>query len=250
MHLPFGAGDIALMLIVTAMAVGMAYVPSPRAKSMLYMLPLPFTAAMLATGQSVDATHMCGMTAIWLYPWVAWLMHGRLGLHIILASGAALGIHTSLSLALARIIPSSGASEQACFWSVWVVALAAGGLALLVPARREASHRSALPAYLKVPLVLLLVAGVVMLKEQLRGFMPTFPFATVFAVYESRRSLHTLASRFPIFLVGFLPMIVACRWAIPAWGHAAGLAAGWAVYLPVYIGLDRLRERRRGVTAP
>jgi len=106
--------------------------------------------------------------------------------------------------------------------------------------------------YLKVPAVMSIVFGVVLLKEPLRGFMPFFPYVTIFAVYESRRSLYTLASRMPVMGLGSVPFLAAVRLLQPARGYALALLCGWACYLPIALLLDQLyaRRARRAAAGP
>jgi hypothetical protein len=236
--------DLALVAVVTAMATATAYLRSPRAKSLAYMLPLPFTAAVVSSGQRVDATHALGIAMVWAYPWLVWLLHCRLRLGILLADAAALVVYLAVGLGLSRLVPREGRAADSLFWSFTAV-LAASALGMtFVPTRAEPGHRSRMPIYVKVPLLLLIVTAVVLAKNPLRGFMPTFPYVTVFAVYEARRSLHTLAARMPVFVLGFVPFMVICRELIPAWGCSPALALAWAAYLPVYLAVDRLMAAR------
>lgn len=243
--------DIALVVAVTGMAVGMAYLHSPRAKSLVYMLPIPFSLALISTGRGIDATHMVGMGAVWIFLWVVWLLHSVAGLNIIVADLAAIAIHAAGSLALARALPAAGSrGEPPWFWGSCAAVAVVSLCALLPRTRGERGHRSDMPVYVKAPLVLVLVACLIAAKEPLRGFMPSFPMASVFAVYEARHSLKTLTMRFPIFMFGFAGMAAVLRILLPARGPIAAvdfllpLAASWAVYVPIYLAMDKWHSRR------
>jgi hypothetical protein len=229
------------------MATATAYLRSPRAKSLAYMLPFPFTAAVIASGQRVDATHAVGIAMVWAYPWLAWLLHCRLRLGILVADAVTLVTYLAIGLLLARFVPHEGSAADTLFWVSAAVLTAAGLGMAFVPTRTEPGHRSRMPVYVKLPLLLLIVTAVVLAKRPLRGFMPTFPYVTVFAVYEARRSLHTLAARMPVFILGFAPFLVICRLLIPAWGYAPALALAWSAYLPIYLLVDRLMAARAPV---
>ena len=252
MNLPsLSAADLALVAVVTGLVTAVAYLRSPRAKSLAYSLPLPFTAGLVASGQEIDATHIMGVAMVWGYPWLVWLLCRRVQLNVIAADAAALAAYLGASLLSARLVPAGGsAAGTAAFWAGLAALLAGGLAALTVPCRPEPGHRSPLPAAVKVPGVFLLVAGIVLLKNPLRGFMPTFPFVTVFTVYEARNCLHTIAARMPVFILGMVPFLAVCRLAVPAWGHGPALALAWAAYLPVYLLLDRFMAGRAQAVAP
>ncbi len=244
MKLPLGPADLALVAVVTAMATAMAYLRSPRAKSVAFCLPLPFTAAVVSSGQPVGLTHLAGLALVTAFPWLVWLLHARRGLNIVAAAGVAVAAYLGAGFLFARLLPGGGAVEAGAFWAGLGVLLLAALALLALPGRAEPGHKSAMPVYLKVPAVAAIVLGIVAVKEPLRGFMPMFPYATIFAVYESRRSLHTLAWRMPIMALAFLPMLAACRLILPAHGYLAALACGWAFFVPIALGLDRWFAKR------
>jgi hypothetical protein len=250
------AADIVLILVVTFMSVGMAYVHSPRAKSLLYMLPFPFSVALISTGRGLDVTHVLGMLAVWGFPWVVYVLHRKLGLNILFADIAAIVIHTGISLCLAGLLPVQGEmrwgiGEASWFNLLCLFILITGGLSLrFVPHREEDGHKSPLPPWVKGPIVLAIISLLILNKEALRGFMPSFPMVTIFAVYESRKSLFTLASRFPICLIGFMPMVLVIRALVPyenptLQDYLIGLGVAWACYIPIYLLLDRFHNAKR-----
>ena len=244
MTLPFGAADLALIGVVTGMATAMAYVHSPRAKSVVFCLPLPFTAAVISSGQPVDLTHLVGLLLVLLFPWLVWLLHVRLRVNIFAADLAAVGAFLGLGFLCARILPRPEAREDLLFAGGCVALALFSAAMLLLPARAEPGHRSALPVYFKVPAIMAIVAAVILAKEPLRGFMPFFPYATMFAVYESRHSLYTLSARMPVMGLGSVPFLAIFRALQPAHGYALALAAAWACYVPLALLLDQYYARR------
>jgi hypothetical protein len=250
----FSPADAVLILAVTGMAVGVAYLHSPRAKTLLYMLPIPFTLALISSGRGVDATHPLAFLLVWAFPWNVYLLHVRLKVPIVAADLVALVVHVTVSLVLACLVPTRGGiglgvPEPVWFGVMLAVVLVAAGLALhAVPPRLESGHRSPLPPHVKVPIIMAVIIGIVLAKEVLRGFMPAFPMVTVIAVYEARKSLYTLAGRFPICLIGLVPVMLVLRVLVPygnptATDYAVGLTLGWAVYIPVYLLLNRRYNR-------
>jgi hypothetical protein len=242
--MPFTVPDLALVLVVTGMATAMAYVHSPRAKSVIFCLPLPFTAAVISSGQAVDLTHLVGLVLVLAFPWLVWLLHVRLGVNIIVADLAAVGAFLGLGFLFARVLPAGGPTEALAFWAGEAAIALLSAAMLALPHRTEPGHRSVLPVYLKVPAVMSIVLGVILIKEPLRGFMPFFPYVTIFAVYESRRSLYTLASRMPVMGLGSIPFLAVVRLLQPAHGYALALLCGWACYVPIALLLDQLYARR------
>ncbi len=245
-----GLPDLILLLVVTGQVLALAYLHSPRAKSLVYMLPLPFSAALVATGHGVDATHIIGMGAVWGFLWLVWLLHVRWGMKIILADVCSLLLYAGLSLLLAAWVPVTWTVHSAGYWVAIGVLLVACAAASRLPPPRESGHRSSLPIAIKGPLVFALILVLILSKNALRGFMPSFPMVTVFAVYEARHSLRTLAQRMQIFVAGFACMASVIAVLLPAQSgltptqYLLPLAAGWAVYLPLYWLLDRWYTRR------
>lgn len=252
-----GGADIALLGVVTGLVTCIAYVRAPRIKSLIYMLPMVFSTATVSTGNGVDASHVVGMTGCWVFLWLVWYLHARRGVHIVVADIVAIAAFGLYSAILLPLIPREGAGEQWWFWGGvlfnWVVM---GLFYWRVPPRVEPGHRCPMPAYVKMPLTAGLVSFLILLKVPLRGFMPAFPLLTIFTVYEARHSLHTLARRFPVFLVAFTAMAIVMRGRLPPGGHLRfadylpALAAGWAVYLPIYAAMDWLDGRRTRLARP
>jgi hypothetical protein len=244
---PLGIADLVLVLVVTFLAVGTAYLPSPRAKSICFSIPLPFSAALVSSGQPVDATHAMGFLAMWAFVWIAWYLYTRRAWPILLAEAAALLIFCGVSYWVPLYVGQSGPVESMGFWGAWaIMILVSGAMIVLLPARRESNHRSPLPVLLKTLLVLLIVFSVVAAKSHLRGFITAFPYVTCFAIYEGRHSLYTLARRMPTFIVSFLPVLPLCRYLPGQIGLAGALAVSWACFLPLFILMDRFYARRDG----
>lgn len=239
-----GWADLALMLVVTAQSAGFAYLHSPRAKALLYAMPLPFSTGMIASGRSVDATHVSGMFVVWAMLWLAWWLHARRGVRILPTIGLCVAFQAVLAALLLAVIPD--APRPWLFFGLAMALVAANLVALAIPPGREAGHRSSLPFYVKIPAVFLLVAALVILKDRMRGFMPTFPFASIFAIYEARHSLHGLARRSPILSAGLMAVCMSFYVFLPsATGNPAAsyllpLVIGWSLHLPIWWLCDRL----------
>lgn len=251
----FTLADVLLVVGVSAISVAMAYAQAPRAKSILHMIPVPFSLGLVSTGRGVDVTHVAGVLALWAFFWLAWWLHARNGWHILAADAAAVFVYSMLGIVSARFLPHDDPGGLWFFSAVGLMAVTSA-VALLAPQRMEPGNKSKLPIYVKVPLVMLAVTAVVTAKNALRGFMPTFPLLGIFAVYEGRRSLHTLAVRIPILNLCFIGMLLTVRFLLPAggveptaWQYAVALAPGWLAYAAMFMVADRFYTWRNAGNA-
>jgi hypothetical protein len=64
-------------LVLTAFVTTLAYVRSPRAKALIYSLPVPFSCAYLATRLPINATHLTGLALVVGYNWAVYLLRAR-----------------------------------------------------------------------------------------------------------------------------------------------------------------------------
>jgi hypothetical protein len=115
--------------------------------------------------------------------------------------------------------------------------------------RREPGHRSPLPVYIKLPIIVGVVLFLVAAKNALQGFMTMFPMVSVVAAYEARHSLWTMGRQMPIFLLTMLPLQAASRLAEPYIGFAPSLVVGWGVFLLILLPLTRYNWRRAALQA-
>jgi hypothetical protein len=225
--------------VLTAFVISIAYAHRPRAKAFIYSLPVPFSCAYLATSLPINATHLTGLLLVVGYNWLVYLLvRARLPIAaaILLAAGAYFG-GAVLLRPLAAI-------------SLWWIAAAALPAWLLAFAfyrpRPEPGHRSRTPWYVKAPLIFALAIAVYNATTLLAGGVGLFPYAGIFASYESRHSLRTLAGQFTLNALGLLACLLTIHLAegrIPApWP----LALGW---LPVIGWAAIVRHMKIGLVA-
>jgi hypothetical protein len=233
------------VLVVTFLAVGAAYLPSPRAKSICFSIPLPFTAALISSGQSVDATNAIGILTIGVFVWIVWYLYTKKAWPILLAELTALLFYCVVSYVVPFYVAHDGLIESICFWSAWGVMIPISlAMMIFLPAKPESHHKSPLPVPLKTLLIFIMVFCVVLAKSHMRGFITAFPYVTCFAVYESRHSLYTFARRMPPFIISFLPVLFLCRYLPERFGFVGALAASWVCFIPLLILMDRFYTRR------
>lgn len=225
-----GVWDIGLLICVPAMGTFVAYLRSPRYKALVLCFPVPFTFATLALGESVNATHVLGLLMLLVF-WFAvyWLRHGaRLSIVPAIVLGA-LG-YCIVGVLLAKVIPKT----EATFWMAEaVVCLVAFTLYARLPYREEAEHRTRMPIWIKFPLLLCVVLGLLAMKSLLAGFMTVFPMVGVLTAYESRHSLWTTCRQIPVLMLSMGCVMAVIHLASPRMGIYFALGLGWIIMIPV-----------------
>ena len=240
MGLTLNIWDLGLVAVVSLQATVLAYLPQARSKAIVLSLPIPFTVATLAVGQRPDLTHILGLSLLFAYTHGVRLLHQRARLPIVPAIGVAAGGYCAAASLLAPRLPR----DEATFWlaSCGTFLLAAGLLRAL-PGRAEPDYRSPLPVWVKLPIVVAVVLGLVWLKGLLQGFMTLFPMVGVIASYEARHSLWTIGRQIPVLMLAMVPLIGLGHWGAPRLGLGASLLLGWLGYLAVFLFIA---WRRRG----
>lgn len=238
----FTTWDIILIVAVSLQATVMAYLPLPRLKAFAYVLPVPFTIASLALGRTIDATNVLGVLLLFAYIQGVRLLHRRLRLPIVPAIAVAALSYTAIGWLLAPVVPPSGTA----FWVLAALTLLISlGLYRLLPFRDEPSHRTTLPVYIKLPIIAGVIVLLVLVKEQLQGFMTLFPMVGVVGAYEARHSLWTMGRQIPTWMIAMIPLLSVIRLAQPSLGLPWALALGWIAFLAVLLPLTRRQWRKR-----
>jgi hypothetical protein len=231
--------------VLTAFVISIAYVRSPRAKALIYSLPVPFSCAYLATGLAINATHITGLMLVIGYNWlVLGLVRAKVPLVVAIVAAAAAYFGGAWLLR-----PLAGLENATLWWAAgigfaaWVL-----GVVLYRP-REEPGHRSRTAWWVKAPLIFAIAMGVYNATDLLAGGVGMFPYAGVFTSYESRHSLRTLAGQFTINSLGLLMCLVTIHLAERAGVPVLGaLFLGW---VPVIAWIALVRWRRWGsITAP
>lgn len=237
MDISLGWWDGGLIAVVSLQATALAYLHHPKWKALLLSLPFPFTLASLAVGRPIDTTNMIGMLFLLAYVHVVRALYAR-RVPILAAIGVAAGGYCVLGSLLARVLPQT----ETAFWVSTGAALAAAGLAhWRMPHRDEPGHRSPLPVYIKLPLIMGVIFLLVVVKQHLRGFVTMFPMVGLVASYEARSCLWTICRQIPVVIATMLPMMLVMRVTQAQWGWGIGssLAAGWLVFLAVLVPVQR-----------
>lgn len=231
-----GPWDVALAAVVSLQATLLAYVHNPKWKGFVLSLPVPFTMASLSLGRPVDATNMVGALLLLAYTHAVRLLYVRAGVPIILSIVISAGAYCVAGSLLATVLPQGDAAFWISAACVFIVGLV---LYKFQPHREEPGHRSPLPVWIKLPIIVGVVSFLVVMKQYLRGFMTVFPMVGLVAAYEARKSLWTITRSIPFLMLPMVPMLSAMRLVQGSLGQGRALAIGWAVFLSILLPLAR-----------
>ena len=234
MKVDIGLWDVALAVVVSLQATGVAYVREPKWKAALLTLPFPFTIATLAVGRPVGLANVLGLVLLLVFTHGVRLLHKKLRLPIVLAIVVAALGYVGLGAVVAPILPDTDPT----FWLALAGVLILGiSLFLVQRPQSEPGHKSPLPVWLKLPIIMGVVAFLVAAKSTLQGFVTMFPMVGVVAVYEARYSLWTIARQIPVLMITIGPMMAVCRLTQDRVGMGGALALGWLAFLAILLPL-------------
>lgn len=237
----FGPWDYALVAVVSLQTVAIAYTHHAQLKALLVMLPFPFTVATLALGARVDATHVWGLGLFLAYIHGVRFLSHRVRVPIGVAIVAGMGAYAAGGWLLGGQIPRNTPSFLlACAGMLVIASLAV----VCTPHRDEPGHRTSLPVWIKLPIIVAVILMLVVAKQNLRGFMTTFPMVMCLGAYETRHSLWTMCRQTAKFALLAIPLMAVSRYTEPHLGLGRSLAAGWVVFLVLLLPIFRRTLRR------
>jgi len=225
-----GMWDIILIVVVTVKGTFAAYIPHPRWKAFILLTPIPFTFAVLALGEPIDATNLSGLLVMLVYTFAVKFLHRQFKVPIVWAIIlSALG-YCVVGGILATIIPKT---DTAFLIAAVAVCTVASILHSTMSHPLEPKQKSPLPVWKKFIAIALVISFIVIIKSHLQGFMTVFPMLGVIVAYESRLSLYTVCRHIPVGLLSFVPMITTIYLLQEHIGLVPALLASWVVYLTV-----------------
>jgi hypothetical protein len=239
--------DIALLLAVSLMGTSLAYLHNPKWKSFVLALPIPFTMACLSLGLPIDATNVIGLILLLLYTHGVRFLHVRAHIPIVIAIVLSVAGYV---IAGTLIVPALPRTDRAFWIAAAAVFCSLLALHFSTAPRREPGHRTSLPVWVKLPIIVAVVLGLIAGKKMLQGFITVFPMVGIVAAYEARHSLWTICRAIPILALCMLPMMITIRLVDRFAPLGAALAAGWVVYLALMIPAMRAEWRRPHGAAP
>ncbi|MHB1294048.1 MAG: hypothetical protein ACYC4R_03525 [Anaerolineae bacterium] len=242
MHLALGTYDILLVVVVSLQATTLAYLHDPRWKGFVLLLPIPFTMATLAVGATVGIGNVAGLVLLYCFTHAVRILHQNLRLPILPSIVVpALG-YVAAGSWLSPRLPAG----DAAFWVASALVMVLGvAFYRLQPDREEPGQRTPLPVWIKLPIIMAVILGLVAGKGLLQGFTTVFPMVGVVAAYEARRSLWTISRQIPLAMLIITPMIVICRLGQDAIGLGWCLAIAWVYVLGFLVLVARPDRKTR-----
>lgn len=224
----FTGWDMALVAAVSLMCIVVAYVHTPRLKTLMLLVPIPFTIASLSLGKPIDTCNITAPLVLLAYTHAVRVLHYSLRWKIIPSIVASAIGYCLVGSALSTLLPR----DPAAFWTMTAATTVIGvGVWAMLPKIDEPGHRTPLPAYIKVPIIICVILTLVLMKKQLQGFVAMFPMVGVVAAYEARSSLWMVCRHVTASVVMYVPMVVAIYLAQTHLSFGWSLAVGWAALL-------------------
>lgn len=233
--------DAILAVVVALQTTGIAYLAAPRAKAVMMTLPFPFTIVTLSLGLHVNATNVLALVLLFGYGHFIRLMHDRVGVPIVAVIPVAVALYTAAGWLAAQVTPT----HDTAFWiAVGVVFVLGLALFFGTSPRAERAHRTRLPVWVKLPIILVIVCFLIVIKSNLAGFASLFPLVSVVGAYEARHCLWTMTRTIPLLMITLLPLLVTAHLLQDTLGLGGGMLAGWGVFLSLLVPLTIWQWRR------
>ena len=238
--------DIIFIAAVSLQGTFIAYVYSPRWKSLILTMPVAFTLGTLSLGVPVESTHVLGLVFLFFFSQAVRFLHYRWKTPIVICIGTSALGYCMAGWGAALVLPTDG-------WIFWIIAISVficGNLLFhLMHPPKEIGQKSALPVWLKFIIISSIVLLMVILKNNLKGFMTVFPYNGVIASYEARRSLGTISRQITVIMSCFSAMMMTVRVLQPVLPMIPSLAASWFVFFFV-LSFFLLRQHRERKSKP
>ncbi len=228
--------DILLILVVTLMGTGVAYMKNPFWKSFILLLPFPSSLAILTLGKPIDASSVLGILLLLAYFRIVEFLYNRYRVNIFLSIGIAVAVFCVLGSVMNPWVKP----DSAFFWFVWGLVVAVCiAIFTLTKLPEESGVRTTFPLYLKIPILLAVCFFVVKVKTLLGGFIVMFPMVGIVGAYESRSCLKTVFRQVALLGITFCPLAAVCFLLQKRFGVLAALGLGWCAYLAMLFLLRR-----------
>jgi hypothetical protein len=228
--------DILLIVVVTLLACGVAYIPQPRLKAFILFLPLPSTVVILSLGKPVDVSYLLSMPLLMIFFYLVYVLHGRRHVPVVISIIASAAIYCLVGGEVHPWLPKSAGMFYLIYLAIGALTY---GLYRWTSEAVEKDYQTPLPVYIKAPIIILVVFFLVKIKYYLSGFMAGFPMVGVVGAYETRYCLKTVFRKLPLMIFCTSTMFAVCFAVQNDWGLYGGIAAGWAVYFILLILMRR-----------
>lgn len=238
MNLHLTGWDIALLIAVSGMGTVLAYLYHPQWKAVMLTLPIPFSMAFLSVGRKIDVTNIAGLLMLLAFTHAVRILYYNYNVRIFITIAVSAIGYCLAGTLLAWLLPKT----DIAFWTVFGLTVLTGiAFYILQPIREDRGHRTTMPVWLKLPVMAGVVLVLILIKNNLQGFMTVFPMVGVIAAYEGRFSLWTNCHKVALIMFSMGPMMAA-MYIVQHWFHwpaLPSLALGWAVLLSILLPMTR-----------
>jgi len=232
------AWDLALLIAVSLMGTVLAYLYHPQWKAVMLTLPIPFSMAFLSLQKPIDVTNIAGLLVLLAFTHGVRILYYNYNVRIFISIAVSAVGYCVVGTLLAKVLPKT----EAAFWTVFGLAVLTGiAFYLLQPIRGDRGHRTTMPIWLKLPVMIGVVLILIVIKKSLQGFMTIFPMVGVIAAYEGRFSMWTNCHKISLIMFSTGPMMAA-MYIMQHWFHwpaIPALALGWVVLLSIVLPMTR-----------
>lgn len=239
-NLQFITWDYILIIAVSLHALTIAYISDPELKTLAVLFPLPFTIAVLSVGEPIGMNHVSGLLLLLIFTHLVRFLHCTLKVPILVSIVISSMLYCVISIWMNSFLFDS------CkfFWPiVAIVFVIIFGLYCGMPSRSERAYRTTLPIYIKLPILVSVVALLILMKKMLGGFMTVSPMLAVIIAYECRYSLWAMTQKMHVVMLGLLSMMITCRVSQTRVGIGWALAMSWISFGVVCVVLITCRKK-------
>jgi len=232
--------DFFMAALLAALVTAISKIHSPRWKTFVYAIPIPFTLAFLVGSKPLSCSHAIGGLSIHIFLWSIWGLHKRTGwpvyvIDIFMALVYLVGVRA--------VAGSLENNSDLLFYGLITFGITFSIATHWLPIVEEQGHVSPMPAPKKFLLVFLVSATLFALKNTFGSAVATFPYLGVFTVFECRHSLYTLSKRFGRLSIAFMVLLASLRFFQEHVPMPQALALAW---LPCLAALSVLQRGTKG----
>lgn len=179
---------LAISIVITCMVA----VKDQRAKSVILVLPIPITIALLATGGRATSLSILGLALINCFIWGVYVLYNK-NWNILLADVLAAVLYVVFAYLITKTIHPTFLVVAVLYLLGWLL-LIYKIKKLKLPKVTPASRTAPLPV--RSGIIFVIAYLLFTFKQYLAAFVVTFPYNTIFGVYENRQNLLVQAALF------------------------------------------------------
>lgn len=180
-------------LAVSGIITAMVKVKSQKRKSILYVLPIPITIALIGSRSVATSLSIVGLMLTGCFLWSCYFLHVKKGINVLYVDVMLALLYVAAGYCFAKFLHIS-------FWAGLIVYVAAWATLMVLFRKTQFKYKAHVPAktklWLKALIVFLIAFALFSAHRYLAAFVVTFPYNGVFAVYENKAGLLPQAALF------------------------------------------------------